>query len=98
MTLTEREISNQLYLANTFRHGDRTVRVVFLLPESLWRPLKVSWWRGKEVSLIGGDEHGNYLLRHCDGTVRLWDDARGADEVIARSVKTFLTMLTRHAP
>jgi len=31
------------------------------------------WWRGKEVCIIGADLEGNFLLRHCDGTVRYWD-------------------------
>ncbi len=45
---------------------------------------------GKEASIIGGDERGNYILRHSDGSVRLWDHARGADEVLAPSVRAFL--------
>src|SRR5262245_56244072 len=93
MTLTEREISNHLYFAKAFRLGDRTVHIVFMLPDSLWRPLNASWWRGKEVSIIGGDENGNYLLRHSDGSVRLWDHGRAADEMVARSVRAFLAML-----
>ena len=97
MALTDAEITQKLYLADTFRHGDRRVRLLFLLPESLWRPLKVSWWRGKEASIIGGDERGNYILRHCDGSVRLWDHAQGADEVLASSVRAFLNGLTREA-
>ena|SRR5690348_13170937 len=98
MTITEREIFHYLYVANTFRHGERAIRLVFVLPESLWRPLKASWWRGKEVSIIAGDERGNYILRHCDGSVRLWDHARGADEVLAPSVRAFLAALTPDAP
>jgi hypothetical protein len=56
MVLTEVEVSNKLYLANTFRDGSREVRLVFLLPEFLWRPVKATLWRGKEVSIIAGDE------------------------------------------
>jgi hypothetical protein len=97
VALTEREISNQLYLANAFRFGERTIRVVFLLPESLWRPLRASWWRGKEVSIIGGDENGNYLLRHSDGSVGLWDHARQVDEIVAPSVNAFFSAMTRDA-
>jgi hypothetical protein len=97
MALREAEIRAKLCLADTFRHGDRRVRVLFLLPESLWRPLEASWWRGKEASIIAGDERGNYILRHCDGSVRLWDHARGADEVLASSVRAFLNGLTRDA-
>jgi hypothetical protein len=93
MVLTEAEVANKLYLANTFRDGIREVRLVFLLPQSLWRPLKASWWKGKEVSIIAGDERGNYVLRHSDGSVRLWDHARGADEILAPSVRAFLEKL-----
>jgi hypothetical protein len=89
MDLTEEEIAAKLYLADRFPAGDRQVRVLFLLPTALWRPLRASWWRGKEVSIIGGDEHGNYILRHCDGTVRLWDHGRGQDEVLTSSVRAF---------
>ena len=71
--------------------------MLFLLPQALWRPLRVAWWTGKESSIIGGDDRGNYILRHCDGTVRLWDHARGADEVVARSVREFLDGLTPSA-
>ena len=93
MDLTEREISTTLLHADTFRFGDREIHILFLLPRALWRPLRVSWWKGKEVSLIGGDDHGNYLLRHCDGTVRLWDHSRGVDEIVAPSVRAFISGL-----
>jgi hypothetical protein len=89
MDLTEAAIRSKLLLADTFRVGERPIRVLFLLPKSLWRPLEVSWWRGKESSIIGGDTSGNYILRHCDGSVRLWDHERGADEVLAPSVRAF---------
>ena len=94
MGLTEAEINTKLYLANTFRSGGREIRLLFLLPESLWRPLDARWWKGKEVCIIGGDEDGNYVLRHCDGTVRFWDHGRGSDETVAPSVRSFLDQLT----
>ena len=90
MELTKRDISNKLYVANTFPVGDRRIRVVVLIPSALWRPLRAFWWRGKDVSIIGGDEYGNYVLRHYDGGVRIWDHARQVDEVPAPSVRTFL--------
>ena len=93
MALTESDISKRLYLADTFHTGAREIRLVFMIPETLWRPLKAPWWTGKEVSIIGGDEQGNYVLRHCDGSVRLWDHARGADEILAPSVRSFLEQL-----
>lgn len=95
MALTAAHVAGKLYLGDTFRHGGRRVRILFLLPESLWRPLEAPWWRGKEACVIAGDESGNYVLRHCDGSVRLWDHARGADEVLAGSVRAFLAGLTR---
>jgi hypothetical protein len=95
MALTASDISTKLYLTDTFSHGERRIRVLFLLPEPTWRPLKVDWWHGKEAAIIGGDEQGNYLLRHCDGSVRLWDHARGHEEIIAGSVSAFLAGLTR---
>src|SRR5262245_60239394 len=95
MQLTEADIARVLYLNDTLVHGDRTIRFVFLLPESLWRPLRASWWRGKEVSIIGGDEGGNYVLRHGDGSVTLWDHARNVDEILAPSVRDFLARLQR---
>jgi hypothetical protein len=94
MALTEAEIRTKLYLASTFRSGAREIRLLFLLPESLWRPLDARWWKGKEVCIIGGDEDGNYVLRHCDGTVRFWDHGRGSDETVAPSVRSFLDQLT----
>lgn len=93
MDLTEEQIAAKLYLTDTFVAGDRQLRVVFLLPSTLWRPLRASWWTGKEACIIGGDEQGNYILRHCDGTVRLWDHARGKDELLTPSVRAFLSGL-----
>ena len=81
------EIAARLLRADTFPAGDRRLRVLFLLPITLWRPLGASWWNGKEAYIIGGDEQGNYILRHCDGSVRLWNHARGKDEVLAPSVR-----------
>jgi hypothetical protein len=98
MALTEADISKKLYLANSFRVGAREIRLMFLLPETLWRPLSARWWTGKEVSIIGGDEDGNYVLRHSDGTVRLWDHARAADEILAPSVRSFLEQLRPSSP
>jgi hypothetical protein len=71
----------------------RSFEVQSLLPVSSWRPLEAEWWSGKEVYVIGDDPHGNLFLRHCDGTVRFWDFTRGRDEVIAPSVRDFLSRL-----
>ena len=93
MALTEAEITSKLYLAKNILLAGREIRVMFLLPDSLWRPLKAKWWKGKEASIIGGDEHGNYVLRCSDGSVRLWDHSKGKDEPVASSVRSFLELL-----
>jgi hypothetical protein len=97
MDLTDEQITAKLLRADTFPAGDRQVRVLFLLPSTLWRPLRASWWTGKEAYIIGGDEHGNYILRHCDGTVRLWDHARREDQVLTPSVRAFFSGLVAAA-
>jgi hypothetical protein len=84
----------QLWHNRTFRHGDRTIEIAVLIREVDWRPLKASWWRGKEACIIGADLAGNFLLRHCDGTVRYWDHQSSTDSVIAPSVKAFATGIT----
>lgn len=95
MELTIEDISRKLLFADRFVMGDRVLRILFLIPSGQWRPLEASWWKGKEVCIIGGDEDGNYLLRHCDGSVRLWEHARRADHVLAPSVRAFLSGLSR---
>ncbi len=74
----------------TFRKDGRTIELAFLAREQDWRPLKASWWRGKEVSIIGADLAGNFFLRHCDGTVRYWHHADQTDIVVAKSVSDFV--------
>jgi hypothetical protein len=72
---------------------DRNLTVAFLIRAADWRPLKAPWWRGKEVCIIGADIGGNFFLRHCDGSVRYWDQDKQADEVIAPSVVEFCSRL-----
>jgi len=69
--------------------SDKTFTIAILIRAEDWRPLDAPWWRGKEVSIIGADTDGNFLLRHCDGSVRHWDHKRQADEVIASGVVEF---------
>ncbi len=77
-----------------FYHGDRRFVVAFLLrPEDI-RPLDAPWWRGKQVSIIGGDLNGNFFLRHPDGSVRYWDHAKQVDEVVSPSVRQFAWSIT----
>ena len=73
--------------------GDRCVVIACLLREDDWRPLEADWWHGKEVCVIGADLNGNFFLRHCDGTVRLWDHKAQADTVIAASVREFASQI-----
>jgi hypothetical protein len=65
----------------TFAIGrDRELKIAFLIRDADWLPLKAPWWRGKEVYIIGADLDGNFILRHCDGSVRLWDHSKQTDE------------------
>ena len=77
-----------------FRHGDRSIVVACLIRTIDWRPLNAPWWRGKEVSIIGADLDGNFLLKHSDGSVRLWDHRSQSDAVLAPSVRDFVAGLT----
>ncbi len=88
----ERAIKN-LWLKRTFYHGEKKLIVACLLRSDDYRPLKAPWWRGKEVYLMGVDLNGNFFLRHCDGSVRYWDHAKQADEVVSSSVKDFVNHL-----
>lgn len=78
-----------LFQLRTVQLADRELVIACLLREADWRPLRAPWWRGKEVCIIGADLDGNFLLRHCDGSVRLWVHRDGADRVIAPSVREF---------
>jgi hypothetical protein len=80
-----------LWLHRVFHHVDKDIIVAFLIRKEDWRPLKASWWRGKEVCIIGADLSGNFLLRHCDGSVRYWDHQSQADVVLAGSVRRALS-------
>jgi|GEM_PF-2272165 len=67
----------------------RKLAIVVLLREEDWRPLDTPWWRGKQVCIIGVEEHGNFFLRHCDGSVRYWDHGTQEDTIVASSVRAF---------
>ena len=72
---------------------DRFVLIACLLRHDDWRPLQADWWRGKDVCIIGADLDGNFFLRHCDGTVRLWDHKTQTDTIVAPSVKNFASRI-----
>src|SRR5665213_3566697 len=69
---------------------EKRVAVALLLREEDWRPLDAPWWREKQASIIGADIDGNFFLRHCDGTVRLWEHQFQRDTVLAPSVRDFV--------
>jgi hypothetical protein len=83
----------ELYLRRRFPRGDTPIVIACLIREDDWRPLEAPWWRGKEVCIIGADLGGNFLLRHCDGTVRYWIHRTQTDEVLASSVRAFTAQL-----
>ena len=74
----------------TFRNGELEIKIACLVRSADLRPLQGSWWRGKEVCVLGADLDGNLLLAHCDGTVRLWDHRARADTVLAPSIRVFV--------
>jgi hypothetical protein len=80
----------RLWAKRTFWSGGRQIEIALLVRTADWRPLKAEWWRGKEVCVIGVDLNGNFLLRHCDGTVRYWDHQSSTERTVASSVKAFV--------
>jgi hypothetical protein len=79
-----------LGVRRTFRKDDWTVELAVLVRASDQRPLDAPWWRGKEVYVIGIDLDGNFLLRHCDGSVRYWRHREQNDVIVAKSMREFL--------
>jgi hypothetical protein len=78
----------------TFAIGpDRELKIAFLIGGADWHPLRAPWWRGKDASIIGADLDGNFILRHCDGSVRLWNHSMKEDEIIAPGVLEFCNRL-----
>jgi len=78
-----------LGVRRTFRKDGWTIELAALVRTADWRPLDAPWWRGKEVCIIGVDLEGNFLLRHCDGTVRYWQHRERNDLIVAKSVREF---------
>ena len=83
-----------LWLKNTYHHNGQKIVLACLIRNEDIRPLKAPWWKGKEVSLIGVDLNGNFLLRHCDGSVRYWAHNSQSEQIIASSVKSFVQGLS----
>ncbi len=78
----------------TVQVGERKIEIACLVRPADWRPLKASWWRGKEVSVVGADTSGNFFLRHCDGSIRYWDHQSQTDLVVAKSPLEFTRLIT----
>lgn len=78
----------------SFQKDGMSWQVACLIRKEDWRPLQAPWWRGKEAYLIGSDTDGNFILRHCDGSVRRWQHSTQQDEVLAPSVQAFLHHLS----
>jgi len=79
-----------LGVRRTFRKDGLVIELALLAREPDWRPLDASWWRGKEVCIIGADLDGNFILRHCDGSIRHWRHREQADVIVAKSVREFV--------
>ena len=78
---------------NKIRCGDRVLQIACLVRESDWRPRRAEWWRGKEVYVMGAALNGDLFLRHCDGSVRLWDQNSQSDSTVARSIRELVSMI-----
>lgn len=76
-----------------FRKEDVEYEVSSLIPIAERRPVRETWWRKKEACVIGHDPYGNLYLRVCDGTVRFWNHQTQEDEVLAPSVRKFVSSL-----
>ena len=83
----------RLWPNRAFPFGGREIILAFLLPTEMWRDVRAAWWQGKSASLIAGDWNGNFFLRCSDGTVRYWAQADRKDEVVAGSVREFVSSL-----
>lgn len=83
----------ELVWRNKIRCGERVLQIACLVRQNDRRPLKAEWWHGKEVCVIGADLNGNFFLKHCDGSVRLWDHSSKNDHIVARSVREFASMI-----
>jgi hypothetical protein len=76
-------------------NNNLNIKVELIYPNAnRWRPLRIDWWRGKQVYLIGEDVDGNYIVRHCSGAVYYFDLNNKKSTEISNSVKDFLSKLT----
>jgi hypothetical protein len=66
---------------------------VLLVPSDGWRPLQAKWWTGKEASVIGADQSGNFVLRLSDGAVGYWSHIEKQLTTISPNVRDFLASI-----
>lgn len=83
-----------LWFRNTYLYGATKIVLACLIRDEDTRPLKAPWWKGKEVYLIGVDLDGNFVLRHCDGSVRYWRHETQSEKTISPSVREFVSRLS----
>lgn len=83
----------QLGYRRLFRNGRHEFVVALLVRDSDSRPLEATWWRGKQVSIIGADIHGNFFLRHSGGSVLHWDHTKKVETLVASSIKEFVSKI-----
>jgi hypothetical protein len=87
------KVAQRLWERRTIPHSPQDIVLAFLIRTEDRRPLDAPWWKGKQVSIIGVDLKGNFLLRHSSGAVHYWDHAKQQDEVLAKSIGDFVGML-----
>lgn len=90
MASLEKAIEN-LGIYRLYKDDERSFSLACLLREKDWRPISAPWWSGKSASIIGADLSGNFIILHCDGTVRLWVHNEGQDVKITNSLSGFLS-------
>ncbi|WP_444913273.1 hypothetical protein [Microbulbifer sp. PAAF003] len=92
MTSLDKAISN-LGIKRTINFSGKQIKLACLLREEDRRPLQADWWKGKQSTLIGVDDNGNFLLRHCGGYIFYWCHQAQFEEVIAKSEGEFLKLI-----
>jgi hypothetical protein len=72
---------------NKIRCGDHVIQIACLLRHNDGRPLVADWWRAKEVCVIGAAINGDFFLRHCDESVRVWEHSSKIDSIVAPALE-----------
>ncbi len=69
------------------------LELVLLVHPEGWRPLQAAWWTGKETSVIGADQAGNFFLRLTGGAVGYWSHVEEQLTTISPSVRAFIASI-----